>query len=141
MSSYDSHIVHAIDNALTDWALSDDAMRWTPDPTDHAAGRQTSPYVPIAVRIGTHFDFLPQRYALGMVQDAMAAAADYEAAMSRFRVVMSVDTTQFRSAMQRLVDETHLWRLPSRWDKHHPRPLTIDGHAYHQRRKNRTRRR
>lgn len=32
-------------------------------------------------------------------------------------------------------------RRTNRHDAHHPRPLPINGHAYHQRRRNRTRRR
>lgn len=61
------------------------------------------------------------------------------------QVTLEIDTSAFDAAMSRFVASlprfvAALDRING-WDEHHPKPLFIDGAAYHRRRRARARRR
>lgn len=101
-------IIETIDEALNDWSVSGDAMRWTPDSSE-IRHKLMGPRMPRFT-----FDVRPFMEAMEKMAQALAA----------------IELTCL-----------HLGRLlePPR-DRHHPRPLCIDGAAYHQRQRNRRKR-
>lgn len=130
MSTYDSHVVDAIDNALSDWNTSPDAMRWTTE-------EQLVPY-PRQARLHVDFGAFAEacRQAAAAYQRACELVAAQLADMVR---VLTHDRNH------RLLHALRDYRGFTRCDRCNPHanppPLCIDGHAYHQRRKNRRRRR
>lgn len=106
-------IVDTIDHALDDWSTSADAMRWTPEaPTVRAR--------PVV--------------RLDLVEIARAFDA-FGTAVRHLGETLNSNVSQWIVTLRRL--------LPPALDhdQHHPAPLCIDGHAYHQRQRNRRRRR
>lgn len=118
MSTADE-VLAQIDNAIEDWQVGPDAMRCNA-PT--GAGLASLPMRPMfdlegAARVTVSITAAFEEFALGMAKVAVA--------------------------FQKMIDENPDLRrflgLPA-YDKHHPRPLCIDGAAYARRRKARKRR-
>lgn len=66
-------------------------------------------------------------------------------AIRQERIVLRIDLSGFVSAMSRVTEAMSRLHLTPRGqvrgvDAHHPRPLSIDGAAYHRRRRARARR-
>lgn len=67
--------------------------------------------------------------------------------MSELHVKLEIDTSRFVEAMNEVAEVLTRLRRVAPWvldgapDAHHPRPLSIDGHAYHRRVRNRRKRR
>ncbi|MDF9718070.1 hypothetical protein INN71_02655 [Nocardioides sp. ChNu-153] len=109
-------ILAAIEGALDDWETSPDAMRWTPDPPPTQPTSVLGPRIASrAVTFRVHVDLSP----------FITAVTEAARAMAALMAGLHIDPL---SGVARPVDT------------HHPRPLPIDGAAYHRRRRARTRR-
>lgn len=119
MSEVDT-ILAQIDDAIDDWTVSPDAVRFNAPPDA----------LPVA----------PPRFP-GLTVDPVALArfsVRVEAAFEGFRKAME----QVAQAVNKIAENPEMRRLLGLpvYDEHHPRPLCIDGAAYARRRKARKRR-
>lgn len=107
-----SHIIEAIDNALTDWETSPDAMRWTTEPAPQ---------------------FRPPRLNLAPFIVAMEVQARaFAETMAKVTEVMNTKIGPMVARFDRMAE-----RQAAR--SHQPIALRIDGHEYHRRSKGRRR--
>ena len=106
-----SDILETIDNALDDWTVSGDAMRWTGDPPP--APKFPPPRM---AQFNISIDLRAFREAMAKIAEAMGPMVRAVAKFQR-----DLDRMAAREAARR----------------HQPVALCIDGHEYHRRRKDR----
>lgn len=107
------HVIDAIDNALDDWQVSGDAMRWTPDPPP------ASPTLPSAATVFLTVDLRP---FVAAIEGIAKAAARLGPVLNRY--------AQINREIAREGERDGLRR-------HQPIPLAINGAEYRRRRNRR----
>lgn len=121
-----SDIIETIDEALSDWAVSPDAMRWTPD------SAKVEPVPGIAPGL-TGFR---QRWIVGVPPPTVRITANVRAFQDAMaRVAESLAAIDW-DALRRLTKMLQPPRPP-----HQPAALCIDGHEYRRRQRARKGRR
>ena len=124
-------ILDMIDGTLRDYAVSGDAMRWTPEPEPDPEGRDAGPAVltQVTVDVSGFVDGLRQ---------VCEAIARFGAACAKGMRLPDLLAALCTGRHERSRDRA---RCPKCNPAGNPRPLAVNGHEYRRRQLNRRRRR